>query len=90
MLFDLESGREIVRIANAYIHGYCRGQGYVLGNQEQGYNVYDETGQPAFKHNYHKIEPLGDGYYCVKNDVYGGIIDENEQWLIRYCIVKDD
>lgn len=92
ILFDLEAGEEIARFDRYSYGGYCEGLGYMLSSQSDNwsYNVCDMEGNLIFRDNYRHIEALGDGLYSVSNDIYAGIINEEEEWLIRFCIVSND
>jgi len=89
--FDLETGKELSRQYDCYYAGYCEGLGYLLTRyQDWQSNAYDALGNKLLPDSYYAINAVGGGWYSVYNDIYAGLIDQNGQWLIRFCVANTD
>lgn len=90
--FRLSDGQEIARLQGYGYSHYQEGLGYMLYEQLQQwrYTVVDEQGRKLLPDSYYDIQPVGDGWYSVHNDVYAGLMDKNGQWLIRFCVNNTD
>ena len=92
-LFDLTAGEEIITIEG--LNGsVLEKNGCFLVYSWVGYfsrsQLYDFSGNLLFKNKYNSLSELGEGLFSVTTDIYGGIIDINENWLLRLSIKTTD
>ena len=97
-LIDGENDREIARMDNAYFSVlYWQVQAIedrILVNHNENYRtrsgLWDSQGNEILPIQYLTLDYVGDGLFCVATNLYGGLIDEQGNWLMRVRIVNTD
>ena len=84
MLYDLSAKSEVATIDGVYSSYIDFGEGYTFWNTNSGiYSIYDDAGHLLQNTGFTYLTKIDDDHYTVANNIYGGVIDSDGEWLIR-------
>lgn len=87
LFLDLESGEEIARVPGQ-LHWHLQDLG-VLIDPNRDWNggcLYNAKGERILDGKYHEAREAGEGRWAITGNTYTGLIDENGEWILRFCV----